>query len=629
MTDTATAPPPSSPSTSTADPEQAERARATRLYAATLLSALMLFASFHPFDLGALAWVALVPWLYAAATEGRRAAIGISYATTFLYHLVGLAWIGMVSPEGWVITSFLEGFYGIALALIPLWVRRRTGAPLLLSLPVAGAALEWLRGNTPVIRFPWLLLGATQHDQETLCQVADITSVYGLTFLVLAANGAIVDVALILRARWVGERDLDDRDRRRLLTLVLVPLGLLAVTFAYGFMRRAQVRAAMQPGATVLVVQPDFPQSLKDAPASRETIARLHLRMTRSALEREGAKVDAIIWSETMWPWPVPDERTAAGAEGWRRWLAERPPEWAATIQSYARQLQAVADESGAVLLTGALDWGLDGGPLHNSVYAIAPRQGVIARYDKINLVPASEYIPGKGVPVFSLVYDLVKSFVPEGFEVFAPGEGPALVPAGAGQLLAPNICFEISFPELLRESVRRGATAHVCPANDGWFVRGGRLDRRGRDEQSIVDLERYMRTAELALARDHAILRAIESRRPVVRCVNRGVSLVVDPTGEVSTELTQKVGGATLRVGFEDTFIATLQTTTLTTFYVRAGDAFALACLGGLLALIACGARAVRLFPDPEEGGLAPAPSPSPTSPPPEAPTGSPSSQA
>lgn len=564
-------------------------------YGATLLSALLIFASFHPLDFGVLAWVAFVPWLYVAATEGRRIAIAVSYSTTVLYHVVGLAWIGLVSPEGWLVTSFLEGFYGIALALVPLWIRSRTGTPLLLSLPALGAALEWLRGNTPVIRFPWLLTGASQHANETLIQVVDLTSVYGLSFLVLMVNGAIVDAALLVRARWKAERDLGARDRRLLMIYAALPLALLGATLVYGVVRRSQVRDALKPGPRVLVVQPDFPQNLKDAAATEFDLVRTHLAWTDRTLRlgsRDPEKVDAIIWSETMWPWPLPDLRTSTGRDGWKAWLERLRPSYAEAVASSTRQLLALAQETGATVLVGAVDRGLDGGPEHNSVYAVAPGQGVIARYDKVNPVPASEYIPGKGSALFGWFHALIKSFIPAEFNFteFTPGAGPVLMPAGSHQL-SPNICFEISFPELLRRGTELGATALVCPANDGWFVRGG------RDEDS----ENYIRTAEIALARDHAIFRAIESRRPLVRCVNRGHSLVIDPTGAITDEVVQKIKGVDRRIGVEGAFIATLQTTDLRTFYVRAGDAFALACGAAAAGLLGCAALRKRLVPDPD----------------------------
>ena len=98
-----------------------------------------------------------------------------------------LAWARRFPPnksEGWLLTSFLEGFYGIALVCGALWIRRRTGLPLLLALPVLGMALEWIRGNFPWIAFPWLLWGHSQHARGTLIQIADLGSVYAVSGLV-------------------------------------------------------------------------------------------------------------------------------------------------------------------------------------------------------------------------------------------------------------------------------------------------------------------------------------------------------------------------------------------------------------------------------------------------------------
>lgn len=598
--------------------EAAEQRRLTRLYLGTGLSAILLYASFHPIDQGGLAWVALVPWLFVAATSGsRRAAAAVSYSVTFLYHLVGLSWIAVVSPEGWLTTTFLEGFYGIALACIPLWVLRRTGLPLCLSLPVVGAGLEWLRGNTPVIRFPWLLLGQTQHANDTLIQVLDLTSVYGLTFLVLAVNGGLVDAALLVRARWLGERDLDAGDRRRLALALALPLGLVALAWCYGSWRLNDVRAALEPGPRIVVVQPDFPQNLKDAPAKSFDIARTNLDLTDLALarlagtSRERPRVDAIVWSETMWPgWRFPDLRTPLDKEEFDGWLERLERRYgsshAAAVRSYTRQLLSLPDHTGATVLVGAVDWGTSEETMHNSIYALRPGQGVVARYDKINLVPASEYVPGKDTLLFHWLYRLIRSFVPEGFVSFAVGEGPVLVDAGARPdgtpwRLAPNICFEISFPELLRRSVLAGADVHVCPANDAWFVRG--------------KVGEATATAELALARDHSIYRAIETRRPVVRCVNRGVSMVVDPTGKVTDEVFSVMKGKKTVVGIQGSFTAEVPVTRLRPLYLRVGDAFALACLAGTFALLGLAWRGTRLARDLAEGGI-PLPPP-PTTPP------------
>lgn len=604
-TSSATAPLPPTPEADQARLAAAADRRLQLIYGAVAVSALLHFCSFHPIDLGLLAWVAMVPWLVVAAGERPRVGMAMSYCTTALYHLVGLSWIGLTSPEGWLTTTFLEGFYGIALAMLPLWAMRRTGLPLVLSLPVVGAGLEWLRGNTPVIRFPWLLLGQTQHDQALLIQLVDLTSVYGLTALVLCANGGIVDCLLLLRTRWRQGRDLDDQDRRRLALSALLPVALVVLALAYGGWRRAEVRQALVPGPRVMVVQPDLPQTLKDGP-SEYKLAKINLDLTWRAIQRqpvgEAGRVDAIVWSETMWPHPIRDQRDPVAAEAWDRYV-EREEANSPGSTSYLRNqdmaMRQIVADTGATLLVGSVDWVarlLDRSRgIHNSVYALRP-EGVVGRYDKINLVPASEYVPGKGSLVFGWLHALIKSFVPKGFAEFERGAGPVLMPAGEYQL-APNICFEISFPELLRESVLLGADAHVCPSNDAWFVRGG--------------VGQAQETAELKLARDHAIFRAIETRRPVVRCVNRGVSMVIGPTGETKDDevVYKVVNGKKQLVGVEGSFVAALETTKLRTLYLRVGDAFAIGCLlltGGLFVVTWLGKRLAR---DLEEGGLEPPP--------------------
>ncbi len=594
-----------------------EDERLKRIYAAIALSAILAFASFHPLDAGFLAWVALVPVLFVAALETRRAAIVMAFTSTALYHVVGLAWIAMVTPEGWLITSFLEGFYGAALVCVPLWLRRRAGVPLFASLALLGPVLEAIRGYYfPFIAFPWLLWGHTQHAQLTLIQLADITSVYGISSLVLAVNGGIVDVALLLRGRWLAlpakQRGLEallatlgPRDRQRLAVYAGVPLGAIALALAYGVLRLRQVEASLQPGPDLLVVQVDIPQSLKDGPTSGDTVARRNLEVTQAGLRARGPDdpLDAIVWSETMWPWPLPDRRVPEGdGDAWDVWLKEEVlrnygAASAHMVRTLTRELLNVATHTNATLLVGAVDRGLSGGRPHNSYYAIAPnppkQAEVVERYDKIALVPVSEYIPFENVTGMGWFFALFKSFVPPGFTVFERGGGPKLMRAGEFQL-APNICFEISFPEVLRRSTKAGADVHVCPANDGWFVRGNPFF--GQEATA---------TAEVPLARAHTRFRAIENRRSFVRCVNRGTSLVCDPRGEFVEEL---LGRERRPVGFEGFLRTEPPDCDLMPFYVRFGNVYVLACALAAAGLIVAGRQGRRLVPAlaPDEDGAA-----------------------
>lgn len=633
--------------------EELARRRAFKLYATCAASVALLFASFHPIDAGLLAWVALVPFLVVGIRETRAAAFALAYFTMFLAHLVGLAWIALCAPPGWIATVFLEGFYGIfAIALARLFHRARI--PLALALPPAWVALELLRGSvTPFIRFPWLLLGHTQHARTTLIQVLDVTSVYGLTLLVVLVNAFLADVLLFVLERRDRGEEPTPREACRFALLGLAPMLAIAAALVYGTVRAPQVERALEKGPRVLAVQVDIPQSVKDAEDRTELVAERNLALTIEACAKmpRGEKPDVIVWSETMWPWPINTERPdeAAFVECVAKRLDRRRDGYGQLVLRKDRELFAIPRRYDAHLIVGSVDRGslrdfllhpiervdpdvllakclkrgvlvetevdairgqlggrapawdvlasffggapehaskrrritevaLELNPLpeeHNSVYQITPEGRVVARYDKINLVPASEFIPGKHSTVLRWFYDLVKTFVPPEFVTFEPGKGPVLMTVrgkdGKEWKLAPNICFEISFPELLRESVRRGADIHVCPSNDAWFEK----------------------SAEIDLAYDQSVFRAIESRRAVVRCVNRGITMLVDPLGRTTQAIGEdpkhpELGRTPLHV--EATIDTHATTTRLETFYVRFGDVFAWTCSVAALALIIIG---------------------------------------
>jgi apolipoprotein N-acyltransferase len=633
-------------------PEDRARARIFRLYLTCGVSTALLFASFHPIDAGMLAWIALVPLLVVCIRETRRAAFALAYFTTMLYHLVGLAWIALCAPPGWLVTTFLEGFYGIAAIAFARFARRKR-IPLTLALPPFWVVTELVRGSLfPFIRFPWLLLGHTQHARTTLIQLLDITSVYGLTFLVVLVNAFVADVVLfLLDARDRGEQP-SPADARRFALLGLFPTLAIAAALVYGVVRPPQVERALEPGPRVLAVQVDLPQSVKDAEDRTEKVANDNLRLTREAwaTARRDEKPDVIVWSETMWPWPLnterPDERTFV--ESVVKLLDRRKPGYGQMVLRKDRELFAIARDTGAHMIVGAVDRGplrdfglhpiervdadallkklmkegildendaesirrrfgagatswdviaaffdgapenaamrrritnvaLDLNPLppeHNSVFHITSDGRVAERYDKTNLVPASEFIPGKDSTVFRWFYDLVKTFVPPEFVTFEPGRGPVLMRVrsrdGQEWPMAPDLCFEVSFPELLRESVRQGALVHVCPSNDAWFER----------------------SAEIDLAYDQSIYRAIEGRRAVVRCVNRGMTMLVDPLGRTKIAYGQDAQQGRSAMHVEATINENATTTRLETIYVRVGDLFAWLCVVASFIIIIIGWR-------------------------------------
>jgi apolipoprotein N-acyltransferase len=134
----------------------------------------------------------------------------------------------------------------------------------------------------------------------------------------------------------------------------------------------------------------------------------------------------------------------------------------------------------------------------------------------------------------------------------YVAGTEPRLLRTRGAALAAP-ICFEITYPHLLRSFRRAGAQLFLNLSNDAWFGPTG--------------------FAETHLA--HAPFRAVELRTWIVRATNTGISAVIDPSGRVQHEL------GLFREGVLEADVAA---TDARTVFGRYGDAPVLATLVALM---------------------------------------------
>jgi apolipoprotein N-acyltransferase len=173
--------------------------------------------------------------------------------------------------------------------------------------------------------------------------------------------------------------------------------------------------------------------------------------------------------------------------------------------------------------------------------------------YDKIHLVPFSEYVPWRKWLFFAKdLTGLIGDFQP-GTEY--------KVGRFSGQPFSVYICFEGIFPNEVRRFTLAGAALFVNISDDGWF--GG----SGAPEQ------------HLAMAR----VRAVENRRWLLRGTNNGVTVSVDPYGRIVARLPSNVRGELdAPYGFR----------TGLTPYARWGDWLAWLCVIAALVLLLLGAR-------------------------------------
>jgi apolipoprotein N-acyltransferase len=193
---------------------------------------------------------------------------------------------------------------------------------------------------------------------------------------------------------------------------------------------------------------------------------------------------------------------------------------------------------NGSYFLFGTVAYNRTHQPL-NSAVLLRPDGEEAGRYDKIDLVPFGEFVP----PFFGFVNRITNEAGD-----FVPGRDIQVLNA-AGHRLGVFICYESAFPDLVRQFARQGADVLVNLSNDSYF---------GHSEA---------REQHLALVR----MRAVETRRFIIRSTNDGITAVIDPAGRIRKQLpSYQELAAYIRYG------AVPQAT----FYSRHGDWFAWSCL-------------------------------------------------
>jgi apolipoprotein N-acyltransferase len=481
----------------------------------SLLSGILLTLSFPNFDLEFLAWFAFVPLFYAAEGKGTLQGLILGFVMGFVSFLGTLYWI-IVAVHAYgniplvpsaLILLLLIGYLSLFPATFVFFHRllaNRFGFRAVLFLPFLWVALEYLRSFF-LSGFPWAMLGHTQYLNLPFIQAADVTGVYGLSFAVLWLN---VTVYLILR-QWT-KRVFPYRE-------ALVSAMIVAGLLAYGYIRMARVdqQISRQPPLKVGLAQGNIDQSIKWDESFQKQTLRIYENLSLKLGEE---KPDLIIWPETATPFFFQDAR------------------------EYQPRILDIPRKTNAFLLFGTPTYRIEDRKVrhYNSACLVSPGGDIVGKYDKIHLVPFGEYVPLAGLLFF------VES-LGEGIGNFRSGEEffNFSLPRGKFGVV---ICFEIIFPDLCRQFVKRGAHFLVTITNDAWF---------GRTSAP------YQHFAQ-------AVFRAVENRVYIARAANTGISGFIDPKGRVLKE------GKIFR---EEAIHDTLHFMNERTFYTEYGDVFAWIC--------------------------------------------------
>ena len=442
------------------------------------VSGALLALAFPMIDWGPLAWIALVPLLWASLGRGPRAAFRAGWIAGVVFFLATLYWlvltIGTYTNLSPLVSVgpllLLCGFLAIGFGVFAAGCERarRAGIELAWVAPPLWVLVEWVR--TYILGgFPWVSLGYSQYRATYLVQFVEFTGVYGLSALVVLVNVAVYGAV----RRWYAGEAPSTRG-------MLAVTGLLVVLLAWGYWRVQELAAIPPKGSLrVGVIQGNISQDVKWDPAYQEGTIDHYETLTTAAVA-DGAEL--VVWPEAAAPFFFQEEG-----------------ELRARILDLARRL-------GVWLVVGSPAFSYENGGLllHNRVYLVGPEGTADQYYDKMELVPFGEYVPLK-----SLFFFVDK--VVEGVGDFRAGQVPVVFHTARGNF-GTLICYEAIFPGLTRRFVAGGADFLVNVTNDAWF---------GRTSAPYQHLAM-------------ATVRTIENRVPLVRVANTGFSAMVDIDGTI-----------------------------------------------------------------------------------------------
>lgn len=445
---------------------------------AAAFGGVLAFLGYAGFDQFYLEWICLVPVLWAISSQTPGRAFLLGWVAGTVGHGGGFYWIVTMlrqfadaplwlAAPGLLLLAAANGLVFAVWAWATRLVTRDAGWNGVWVAPVVWTAAEKF--------WPQLFpnyLGASQYKLLLVTQIADLTGILGVTFLVIYANSTVH--AVIERVRT---------GQRRPWRLVAAFAAVIAIVLVYGAVRINMTDKAAASADTLSVGLVQTNRGAGDKHVDQALFLREHQEMSRELIA--GRPLDLIVWPESILGIALPSREGALPAS-------------------------LLADLGTPVLFGAVLQLTERGERRYYNSAVLGDRTGrITGTYDKMVLVPFGEYIP------FGDVFPWLYSWSPHSGR-FWRGEITEPLQLN-GRPLSVNICYEDIFPGHVRMLMRGGRDGRVPEAlfnvtNDSWYG------------DTIQPLE------HLVLAS----FRSIEHRRSLVRSTNTGISAIVDPAGRI-----------------------------------------------------------------------------------------------
>jgi apolipoprotein N-acyltransferase len=330
----------------------------------------------------------------------------------------------------------------------------------LLYFPTLWVIFEWLRAMFAT-GFPWLLLGDTQLSTP-LIHYAPVFGVYGVSFFVAFTASALVCLFSLKEKTKIP------------LTLILIFIWAIG----FGLKFYPWTTPSGKP-IKVTLIQGNIPQQLKWTSASFNDTINRYRRLTKKHFDSQ-----LIVWPEAAIPALEKD------------------------VKPLLKQLSQETKAHQSTLLLGIVVESEEKERYYNAVIALGKSKG---RYYKRHLVPFGEYFPfPKNLKKLLDYYHIPMANFTEG-KIFQKNISIS------GIEVAPLICYETIFPELVRFSVLNGANLLLAVSDDAWFD-------HTRAQAQHLQMTR---------------LRAIENQRYLLFDTNDGITAIIAPNGDIIAKAT------------------------------------------------------------------------------------------
>ena len=516
-------------------------------YLVTGVAGLLLASAFPNFNLAGFAWIAPALIIFAAVGKSGGDAFRVGYVAGLTFWLASLYWLlNMPVPAGFRLLGWIS--LCAYLALYPAawtwlvarfkWGNANWLSRLLWSLTGAASwvALEFLRGWL-FTGFPWNDLGVSQFKLTPLIQLAAVTGVHGVSFLVVWFSLALFSAATMVlknpghRLVWQAE--------------IALPLGAVMLCYLGGFFFMQGEGAATDRTVRITLIQPSEPQTLIWSPTEDARRFTRLLAQSQAALTHHP---DLLLWPESAVP-PIDDATYQA-------------------INQFVR-----SNRVWLILNADDVEFHPNATNYFNAAFLISPEGRWQQTYHKRRLVIFGEYVPLTGwLPFLKWLTPISGGWTPgdkagqfeinqltsERLQIITlVGTNEATAAKNHSTIKAsPLICFEDVFAGLGRDAAQADTDLLINLTNDGWFGESA---------------EQWQHAAA-------AVFRSVENGRPLIRCANNGVSCQIDAHGRVSQLITGPAGDIHARGVL--TIDVPLNPDRTPTYYHRHGDWFAWSCV-------------------------------------------------